>query len=167
MVALNKAVFLDRDGVINNNSNHYYIYKEEQLQLNADIGQAIAKLKQSEFLVIIVSNQGGISKGIYTKSDVDTLHKSVVHQIETFGGAIDDIYYCPHHSDNEKCLCRKPNSLMIEKAVAVHHIDVNQSYLIGDGERDVVAGRKVGLTSYLCKANESIMSWVDKIISSQ
>jgi len=161
---LNKAVFLDRDGVINDNSQHYYVYNESQLRLNDDIGRAIAKLNQHGYLVVVVSNQGGISKGIYTKSDVDKLHRLMVAQIEDFGGAIADIYYCPHHNDIEKCLCRKPDSLMIEKAVAMHHIDVSKSFLIGDGQRDIEAGQKVGLTCFLSEPNQSIMHLVDNII---
>lgn len=164
---MNKTVFLDRDGVINNNSAHYYVYLEDQLELNPDIEKAIAKLKQHGYLVIVVSNQGGISKGIYSKTDVDKLHRLMINKIEDFGGTIDDIYYCPHHSDIEQCICRKPNSLMIEKAIAVHKVDVKRSYLIGDGTRDIEAGRKVGLHCFLSEANKSILPIVNKIIENE
>ena len=163
---MNKAVFIDRDGVINNDEGCYYIYKPADFKLNDGIVENICALKKAGFLLIIISNQGGISKGIYKKTDTDLLHNMLRERIKRIGCQIDEIYYCPHHQDIENCLCRKPESLLLEKAIARFNIDVTQSFFIGDSERDIEAAEKVCIKGILVRKNSNIVKICDTIINS-
>ncbi len=162
-----KAVFFDRDGVINNDTGHYYIYKAENFSLNIDIIKSMQLLQKHDFRIIIISNQGGISKGIYSKADVEKVHKLMLNQFAQHSISIDEIYYCPHHNDIENCLCRKPNSLMIEKAIARFKINRDKSFLIGDSNRDIEAGEKANLKSYKIEKNTSVYNICQEIISNE
>lgn len=162
---MNKAIFIDRDGVINNDEGLYYIYKKTDFKLNESIAENIALLSKAGFLVIIISNQGGIGKGLYTKKDTEILHQILINEVNKAGGKIDEIYYCPHHEESGKCLCRKPNSLMIEKAIARFNIDIKSSFLIGDGKRDIEAANKAGIEGILVPKNSNILSYCKTIIN--
>lgn len=151
-----KAIFLDRDGVIVNNRNHYYIWKEEQVEFVDGIFENLKRLSEMGFQLFIVSNQGGISKGLYSKKDIQQLHRRLTntfwkHQIE-----ITDIAFCPHHPDVEQCLCRKPDSLLLEKLMARHHISASDSYFIGDSETDMEAARKAGISGIKTEPNRNM-----------
>ncbi|RLD62926.1 MAG: HAD family hydrolase [Bacteroidetes bacterium] len=162
---MNKAIFLDRDGVINSDKGHYYIYKVEDFKINEGIVESLQKFQENNFLLIIISNQGGVSKGIYSIKDVEKVHEYLKSNLKKYNIELTEIYYCPHHSSNEKCLCRKPNTLMLEKAIARFNINVSESFLIGDGERDIEAGKKVGLHTIKIDANENISKYCKLIIN--
>lgn len=151
----NKAVFLDRDGVINRPET-YYVWKKEDFFFNEHIFELLKKYQEKGFLLIIISNQGGVSKGLYSKENVEKLHQFMLKEFNERKIKIADIYFCPHHTDIENCLCRKPNSLMIEKAIAKYNITTEVSYLIGDSERDIEAGENVGLNTFLIKKNSKL-----------
>lgn len=162
---MNKAVFLDRDGVINDNSQHYYIYRVDQLKYIPDIFSVIKKINDAGFLVIVISNQGGVSKGIYRNADVEFLHNKMMDDFQRNECIITDFFYCPHHDKIEACLCRKPAPLLIERAAAKYEIDLNQSYLIGDSNRDIEAGIRAGLkASIKINANESALEALEMIL---
>ncbi len=163
---MNKAIFLDRDGVINNDSGHYYIYKIEDFKINEGIVESLQKFQENNYLIIIISNQSGISKGIYTIEQVEELHNYLKNYLQKHNIELTEIYYCPHHSSNEKCLCRKPNTLLLEKAIARFNIDVSSSFLIGDGDRDIEAGNKLGLHTIKVDANENILKYCSIIVNS-
>ncbi len=160
----NKAIFLDRDGVVNNDTGHYYIYKPDDFVFNKDIIEVLSILKKNNFLTILITNQGGIAKKKYSFNDVELVHKKMQDELLQNNAEFTDIYYCPHHSDIEKCLCRKPDSLMIEKAIAKYNIDITKSYFIGDKQTDIEAGEKAGLKSFKIEKNTSILSIIKKII---
>ncbi|HIE16053.1 MAG TPA: HAD family hydrolase [Bacteroidales bacterium] len=160
---MNKAVFLDRDGVVNKEMGKY-VFLEESFVLNKDLIQSLRLLIENHFLIIIITNQGGIAKGIYTKDNVEALHKGFVKKMEKEKIHITDIYYCPHHPDIGKCLCRKPGSLMLEKAIARYNIDVSESFMIGDSDRDIEAAEKVNVKAIKIEANTSILSVCKEII---
>jgi D-glycero-D-manno-heptose 1,7-bisphosphate phosphatase len=162
---MNKAIFLDRDGVINSDKGHYYIYRVEDFKINKGIVESLQKFQENNFLLIIISNQGGISKGIYTKKNVEEVHNYLKNNLKKQNVELTEIYYCPHHSSNEKCLCRKPDTLLLEKAIARFNIDVSSSFLIGDGERDIEAGKKVGLKTIKINANENISKYCKTIVN--
>ena len=162
---MNKAIFLDRDGVINSDEGHYYIYKVENFKINEGIVESLQKFQENNYLLIIISNQGGVSKGIYSIKDVEKVHEYLKNNLKKYNIELTEIYFCPHHSSNEKCLCRKPNTLMLEKAIARFDIDVSASYLIGDGERDIEAGKKIGLNTIKIDANENISKYCKLIIN--
>jgi D-glycero-D-manno-heptose 1,7-bisphosphate phosphatase len=161
---MNKAVFIDRDGVINSDHGHYYIYKPNDFKLNESIIENIVMFNNAGFLVIIISNQGGIGKGLYTKADTDILHQILIKEVAKAGGNISAIYYCPHHEDSGRCLCRKPESLMIEKAIARFNIDKKKSFLIGDSKRDIVAAEKADVKGILVPKNVNILPYCNEIV---
>ena len=161
---MQKAVFLDRDGVINN-GDLYYTYKTEDFKFNPDVFEALSLLVKHDYLLIVITNQGGIAKGIYTHKNVQSLHNYMIDELQKQQIRITEVYYCPHHDSIEKCICRKPDSGNIEKAIARFRIDVSKSYMIGDSERDILAGKKAGLKTFKIEKNESILAICKEIIA--
>lgn len=162
---MNKAVFLDRDGIINFEPGHYTCSAGDFI-INEGVGESIKLLKDKGFLVIVISNQGGIAKGLYSHEDVLEMHIKLCEYLSEFNARVDDFYYCPHHEAVSKCLCRKPGSLMFEKAVAVYDIDPFVSFMIGDGERDIIAAGKVGLKGIKVSPNTNIFEICKEITES-
>lgn len=158
-----KAVFLDRDGVINSNKGRYYTWKVEDLEINPGVAETLRTLKERGFKLIVITNQGGISRGQYTREDVETLHDQLNKILKKEGASVDAFYYCPHHSDHEKCLCRKPQPLMILKAMSRYGIDPQKSWMIGDSQRDVEAGKAAGLKTILVQSNRNLGEILDKM----
>ena len=138
---MQKCVFLDRDGVINRERGDY-TYKPEDFEIIDGVVESISHLKKSGYLLIIITNQAGIAKGIYTAEDVMHCHNYLQ---KACNSQIDAIYYCPYHPDYSNSLCRKPDSLMFEKAIARFKIDPSGSWMIGDSERDIIPAKKLGL----------------------
>lgn len=153
---MNKVVFLDRDGVINFEPGHYTCSAAEFV-INDGIGEAIKLLKDSGFLIIVISNQGGIAKSLYTHDDVLEMHIKLCEHLANFETKVDDFYYCPHHDSFTKCLCRKPGTLLFEKAAAVYDIDPSLSFMIGDSIRDVEAAEKCGICGIKVEPNFNIL----------
>ncbi|MCD6566563.1 MAG: HAD family hydrolase [Bacteroidales bacterium] len=154
---MQKAIFLDRDGVLINDAGRYYIYKTDDIIINNGVIDALKRLTNMGFLLVVISNQGGVAKQIYTKEDVEKIHSELKRQFKIEGIDIKEYYYCPHHSDVEKCLCRKPEPILIEKALARFNIDPNKSFMIGDNKRDIDAGKKVGLSCIKIKPNQNLL----------
>lgn len=163
---MNKAVFIDRDGVINNDEGHYYIYKPKDFRLNEGILQGLKLLQDAGYKLIVITNQGGIAKGQYTEDNVEMVHGHFLQVMFDNGIRITDIYYCPHHDSVEDCDCRKPKPGMILQAIDEHNIDPKQSYLIGDSPRDIEAGERAGLKQcFQIESNHSILPVCQTIIT--
>lgn len=160
---MNKAVFLDRDGVVNFERGDY-VSNPKDFVINQGVLQAIKMFRDNNFLVIIITNQGGIAKKLYSINDVMLMHNRLIDELKQNNSSINDIYMCPHHDNYGKCLCRKPGSLLFEKALAVYNIDPAKSFMIGDSQRDVDAAEKLGITSFLINPNENILRISQKII---
>jgi len=158
----NKAVFLDRDGVLNREMGNYVTHLEDFI-INDGVVEALKIFQQKKFLLIVISNQGGISKGICTKEQVDYLHLHLQRAMKNKGIEISEVYYCQHHPDVTNCICRKPDSLLLEKAMARFNIDPSQSFFIGDAERDMQAGHKAGVKTIKVEPNQSLMEVVDMV----
>lgn len=150
---MKKAIFLDRDGVINNPKNNYYVWLKKDFIFNEHIFKIIKKYQNSGYILIIISNQSGIAKGFYKKQDTNKLHDYMNQEFRKRGIIVSEIYYCPHHPEFSKCLCRKPDSLLLEKAISRFDIDVQKSFFIGDSERDISAAEKVGIKGILIEKN--------------
>ncbi len=161
---MKKAVFLDRDGVINREIGDY-VFSENDFEVNDGVVEAIKLLKENDFLVIIITNQGGIAKGIFSEKDFWQVMKKLDRILYDGGVKIDEVYFCPHHPDVMSCLCRKPEPLMIEKAIARFNIDVQKSYMIGDSPRDVLAAEKVGVKGILIESNSNLMNVAKLIVA--
>jgi D-glycero-D-manno-heptose 1,7-bisphosphate phosphatase len=151
-----KAIFLDRDGVLVDNSQHYYVWKSDQLTLVDGAIENLKILMQKGFQLFIVSNQGGISRGLYSKDDILKLHAELIQTFRANNIEIAEIVFCPHHPEVEKCLCRKPDSLMIEKLVAKYKIHKTDSYLIGDSLSDIEAAEKAGIQGIQIIPNQNM-----------
>ncbi len=158
-----KVLFLDRDGVVNRERGEF-TWKLEDFQINDGVFEALNIFREHNFEFIIISNQSGIARGLYEKSDVEFLHHHLKRAAVAKGISILDIYYCPHHPDSSRCICRKPDSLLLEKAIARYHVDSEQSRFIGDAERDISAANKVGLQAIRIQPNSSLMDLVPLIL---
>jgi D-glycero-D-manno-heptose 1,7-bisphosphate phosphatase len=153
---MNKAIFFDRDGVINDETGHYYITHPKDFILNRGVIELLKWLKSEGFLLIIITNQGGISRGFYTKQDTMLIHSRMVELLNKNGIVIDEIYYCPHHPENERCICRKPDTVQIEKAITRFSINPEESFFVGDRDTDIEAGKKAGLKTIQVKTNQDM-----------
>lgn len=147
-----KAVFLDRDGVINEERG--YVWLRKDLVLLPGVEDALKQIRKAGYLVIVITNQSGIAKGLYTEQDVRALHRSLNQDLISGVAQIDAFYFCPHHPDglieeySIPCYCRKPKNGLLLQAAKDWDIDLQQSYFIGDSERDIIAGKKSGCTTY-------------------
>ena len=159
---MNKAVFLDRDGVINRKGGPYYIFSEEDFSFNIGVFEALRYFSDKGYLLIVITNQGGIAKGYFTSDQIDKLHDLMKKKLAAAGINIEAVYYCPHHPDVSKCECRKPGSLLFEKAISEHNIDRGSSFMIGDSAIDVEASEKAGVKGILIPANGNMMELVIK-----
>lgn len=151
---MNKAIFLDRDGVIN--VERGYTHRLEDFVILPDLVENLQMYLRKGYLLIVVSNQSGIAKGLYTQAEVETIHSFLLNELAKNKITLSEIYYCVHHPDVSRCICRKPDSLFIEKALARFNIDPSKSYFIGDKERDVEAGEKAGVKGILIEANSPL-----------
>ncbi|MDU0808642.1 D-glycero-alpha-D-manno-heptose-1,7-bisphosphate 7-phosphatase [Aquirufa regiilacus] len=138
----NKCIFLDRDGVLNVDRVDY-VYRMEEFIIPPGVGEALRALKDAGYLLVIITNQSGIAKGVYKREDVYMIHQAIQ---DGTGVELDDIYFCPYHEKfDSHSLTRKPGSLMIEKAAAKYEVDMDASWMVGDHERDITAGTRAGL----------------------
>ena len=158
---MNKAIFLDRDGVIN--VERGYTHRLEDFVILPDLIDVLQLLQQKGYLLIIVSNQSGIAKELYCQEDVEVLHDYLLKEFKINNITLSEIYYCRHHPDVSRCICRKPDSLFVEKALSRFNIDPAKSYFIGDKERDVQAAEKAGVKGILIEANSSLKLILDQI----
>ena len=142
-----KAVFLDRDGVINADRDDY-VKNTDELRVYEFAPQAIRRLNDAGWTVFVVSNQQGIARGIVSQSDLLAIEREIARRVEAAGGRIAGFYYCPHlASDN--CSCRKPQPGLILKAAREHGVDLSASVVVGDAERDIMAGKSAGCRTVL------------------
>lgn len=157
-------IFLDRDGVLNTERKNY-TYSLEHFSMVANIGEALATLRDKGFRFVVVTNQSGIAKGIYQKADMEKIHRQIDAELAKFKVEIECYYYCPHHPTKTRCLCRKPNSQMLEKAIARFQASKKHSWFIGDKERDIEAGQKAGLNTLQIDSNEDLFPKIDFLTS--
>jgi len=139
-----RAAFLDRDGVINQKPPEgEYITRWEEMQILPGVSEAIALLNHAGFLVIVVTNQRCVAKGLITTALLEILHGRLCEALAAAGASIDAIYYCPHEM-KPPCRCRKPQPGMLLEAARAHDIDLAASWMIGDSDIDIEAGRSAG-----------------------
>lgn len=148
---MNKCIFLDRDGVINKDYVDY-VWTVEKFEFLPGVLEAFKLFKDNGYLLIVITNQSGIVKGVYEEADVMVVHN---HIQNASNNALDDIYFAPYHEKWTNSLSRKPNSLMIEKALAKYDIDPTQSWMIGDKKRDLLPAIDLGIKTGLI-ADEKI-----------
>ena len=151
MGSMCSAVFLDRDGVLTVEKKT--ILHPSQVELYDYSVKAVSRLKEAGFLVIVVSNQSGIARGLFTEEDLEHLHKRLLEETK-----VDGIYYCPHHPEGNVpkysfvCNCRKPQIGLIDQACKDYSIDLSSSWMIGDRKSDILTGQAAGLKTILVRS---------------
>jgi len=168
---MNKAVFLDRDGVIIKDVN--LLTNSGDIHVLDGLPEALSSLKNAEFKLIVVSNQTVVARGLATEKNVKEINSEIENKIvELDGPTFDGIYFCPHHPNatlpeyREKCECRKPRSGMLAKAASEHNIDLTTSFMVGDRITDIIAGKNVGCKTILLETgmhNTETIVTIDKI----
>ncbi len=136
-----KCIFLDRDGVLNVD-NPNYTFRVEEFKIIPGVIEALVALKKAGFHLVVVTNQSGIAKGIYTQAQMEACHNYFQKEC---GNLIDHFYFSPYHRTVTQSLATKPGTLMFEKAIAKYTIDTDQSWMIGDRGRDIVPARMLGI----------------------
>ena len=145
---MNKAIFLDRDGVINRKvPEKDFVKNVDELIYLPKVKEIVGKLKQKGYIVIIISNQSGINRGIINKENLEKINAKLKKDL-----GVDAIYYCPHLPE-ENCSCRKPKTGLIEKAVKDFNVDIKLSLFIGDNDFDMMAGKSAGCTTIMVDSN--------------
>lgn len=155
------AVFVDRDDTLVKDVP--YCGRPEDLVLFPGIGKAISRLNQAGLLVIVITNQSGVARGLFTEEMLLSIHERLRHEVAMAGGRIDAIYYCPHHPD-EGCSCRKPRTGLIERALEDFNIDLTRSYLIGDSEHDARLAQDLDLPFYRVGPQQGFVHAVDNLL---
>ena len=151
----NKAVFLDRDGVLNREMGDYVCRIEDFHIL--DNFNALKTLQKKGYLLLVATNQGGLAKSWYTEAELAKMHDHLKVVYHDHGVVIDDIFYCPHHPDfTGDCDCRKPKPGLLIQGIIKYNIDPARSYFIGDRERDVEAATAAGVTGILINSDQPI-----------
>jgi len=142
-------VILDRDGVINHNSEEYIKSPEEWIPIEGSLG-AIARLKKAGHTVVVATNQSGIGRGYYTLDMLYQIHAKMQAMLEEEGGVIDGIYFCPHQPE-DNCECRKPKPGLLLQIKDDYPGEFSQAIFVGDSERDIEAAKQAGCKAALVK----------------
>lgn len=147
---MNKCVFLDRDGVINKDYVDY-VYDLEKFEYLREVPQALKILKEQGYVLLMMTNQSGVVKGVFDDSDVDLVYNHIQKDTDN---AFSEMFYSPYHDKWSRSFSRKPETLMWEKAIAKYDIDIENSWMVGDKESDMIPAKKIGVKGAIV-ANKS------------
>jgi histidinol-phosphate phosphatase family protein len=154
------TVFLDRDGVINQDSEAY-VKDPSEFEFIPKSPEAIALLSQSGFQIIVITNQSMIGRGLAPKESLDAIFEKMKAGVEAAGGRITDIFYCPH-VDEDRCSCRKPKPGLILQARKKYRIDLGRSFMVGDSAKDILCARNAGCAgAILVKTGNGAGVWAE------
>ena len=146
-----KTVFLDRDDTICKDVP--YCSHPNDLLLIKGSGKALSRLKKNGFLLVLITNQSGVSRGFFSESQLEEIHKKLQTDLLEYNAKLDDIFYCPCHP-SDGCPDRKPGIGLFQKVEKKYNIDKKNSYMIGDKEKDIVAGKSYGVKTILVSNEE-------------
>jgi D-glycero-D-manno-heptose 1,7-bisphosphate phosphatase len=164
-----KYLLIDRDGVINKDPGgwtpHSYVTDWKYFHFLPGTLEALKILKDKGIKVIVASNQGGVSRGIYNEGELERVNGRMLEEIRKAGGQIEEVFYCIH-KDEDNCACRKPKPGMLQAAAKKYGLDLKEMYFVGDDKKDILAGRKAGCRTVLVLSGKSSMkdveSWTEK-----
>jgi D-glycero-D-manno-heptose 1,7-bisphosphate phosphatase len=139
----NGGLFLDRDGIINEEMG--YVWKVEDFRFRKGIFDLAKWAKSRQMPIIVITNQGGIAKGIYQLDKVQHLHAWMQAEFTAHGAPLTEILFCPHHPEINACLCRKPHTLLFERGLAKHRLKATHSIMLGDQQRDLLPAMQLGI----------------------
>ena len=146
---MNKAVFFDRDGIIN--LDKQYVHKVEDFFFFPEVFDTLKWLREKGYILILITNQSGIARGYYTVEKMETLHQYMQNELCKHAAEFDEIFYCPHHPNgiipkySFECKCRKPGKQLFERAIQKYKIDPQKSIAIGDNDRDLIPAEQIGM----------------------
>lgn len=152
---MHAGIFLDRDGVINEVLTHRvkFVNRPEDFYLLEGVGEAVKSFNDAGYKVFVVTNQGGIGLGFMDESALADIHAKMAAELKKFSASIDDVAFCPH-KPKAGCDCRKPKPKMILDLAKKHEVDLEKSYMIGDREPDIEAGKQAGMKTILVGERE-------------
>ena len=153
MTGKKRAVFLDRDGVLNKSIGSRPPNHKEELTLFPGVPKAVAMLNDAGFLVFVVTYQGGVGLGYMTPQDLEGIHKKLTEEVEKQGGSFTEIMTCTH-KPRAGCSCRKPKPGMLLTLAEKHQVDLKSSFMIGDRDMDIEAGKAANTTTILIESHE-------------
>ena len=162
---MTKAIFLDRDGVINQERKDY-VKKLDEFRILDKTSDAINIIKNNGFLVIIITNQSAINRKLLSVETLNKIHEKLQSYLEKYDTSFDQVYFCPH-MPSENCECRKPKPGLIIQAVTDFKIDLSQSYMIGNSETDLQAARNAGCNGILLKKNQTLLEVIVDLFESE
>jgi D-glycero-D-manno-heptose 1,7-bisphosphate phosphatase len=149
-----KLIILDRDGTINHDRDDYVKSADEWLPLEGAL-EAIAKLNQAGYAVVVATNQSGLGRSLYDMAELNTMHKKMQRMLKEVGGRIDAIFFCPHNPEAEACTCRKPLPGLFEQIRDRYGADMTKVHSVGDTLRDLQAASAVGCLTHLVRTGKS------------
>jgi D-glycero-D-manno-heptose 1,7-bisphosphate phosphatase len=157
-----KTIFLDRDGVINEEKKDYVKNLKEFKIIDGSL-QAIKLLKKNNFRVVIITNQSAINRGLLSIEKLNEIHDFLKSKLLDLDTTLDGIYFCPH-TPNENCMCRKPKPGLLQQAISELDINVKDSLMIGDSQTDIDAANKMGCKSILLNKNQNLLQVVKELL---
>ena len=162
---MTKAIFLDRDGVINQERKDY-VKKLDEFKILDKTSDAINIIKSHGFLVIIITNQSAINRKLVSVETLNKIHEKLQSYLEKYDTSFDQVYFCPH-MPSENCECRKPKPGLILQAVIDFQIDLSESYMIGNSETDIHAAKNAGCKGILLKKDQTLLEVVIDLFESE
>jgi len=156
---MRKAVFLDRDGVINHDPGEY-TKSASEFQFLTGIFETLRIINDRGFELVVITNQGGIAKGLYSLDDFYAIDAKMHAGFRENNVRVLETFFCPHHPDFGKCLCRKPHSLLVQKALGKHYLSASDSVMVGDKERDVQCAEGAGVRGVLIPTNAPLSDYL-------
>lgn len=160
---MDKVVFIDRDGVVNRLRKGGYVTSWQEFEFLKGAREALARLARTDYLIIVITNQSAVNRGLLTEAGLEVIHNNMLVEIEAAGGRIDGIYHCPHRPD-EGCGCRKPETGLFEMAKADHDIDIPGSWFVGDSESDRRAAESLGIRFIMASGDGGLERAAGKIL---
>jgi D-glycero-D-manno-heptose 1,7-bisphosphate phosphatase len=158
------AVFFDRDGVLNVDSN--YVSRPDEFRWIDGAKAAVKRLNCAGYYVFVVTNQAGVARGYYDEAQVNSLHEWMQAELHVTGAHVDAFYYCPHHPDfTPPCTCRKPEPGMLLQAMDEWPIQAEQSFLVGDKSSDIEAASRAGIRGFLFSGTEPLDAFVTHLLA--
>lgn len=156
---MHRYILLDRDGVINHDSDEFIKSPEEWLPIENSL-EAIALLNQHGFHIVVITNQSGLARGLFDKKTLNSIHEKMSEAVSKFGGAIEAIYFCPHQAE-DCCECRKPKAGLLKQFADDYDVDLKDVCFIGDSLRDIQAAQASGAIPILVKTGNGAKTLQD------
>jgi len=156
-----KAVFVDRDDTLAKDVP--YCNEPGKFKFLPGAPKAIAKLNAAGYIVIVITNQSGIARGLFDEDTLDAIHDKMMKEVAEAGGKIEDVFFCPHHPD-DGCTCRKPETDLGVAAIFKHNVNPSASFMIGDHDKDMEFGKRLGLKTYQVTEKRSFAEIADEIL---